>query len=218
MRMLTFYYHPLSPIARRVWLCLLEKNLEFEGRVVQLHLKEQLQPEFLELNPFHHVPVLVDGNVKMIESIAILDYLDARYPTPKMTPDDPVELGKMRMVQMIILNELMSVFPALMESNGVLPPEHPKAKILTTALEFLQEQLGEGHYFGGDRLNLADCVAGITLPLWRRIGVEFAAYPRLEEWMERLYTRSSWQQTEPSEEAFGQWRRFAQAMVQRAMR
>ncbi|NET52300.1 MAG: hypothetical protein F6K09_27495, partial [Merismopedia sp. SIO2A8] len=30
---------------------------------------------FLALNPFHHVPVLVDGNVRLIESLAILDYL-----------------------------------------------------------------------------------------------------------------------------------------------
>jgi glutathione S-transferase len=216
--MLTFYYHPLSPIARRVWICLLEKQLEFEVREVKLHLKEQFQPEYLALNPFHHVPALVDENVNLIESIAILDYLDARYPTPKMTPDDPVELGKMRMIQMLVLNELMSISPTLIASNGALPENHPKAEVMTTALGFLQEQLGERDYYGGDRPNLADCTVGITLPLWQRIGVDFAAYPRLVDWMGRLYERSSWQQTEPSEEAFGQWRRFAQAMVQRSGR
>ncbi len=83
--MLKFYYHPLSPISRRVLICLLEKSIEFEPVIVQLNLKEQFQPEFLALNPFHHVPVLVDGDVKLIESIAILDYLDARYPTPRMS-------------------------------------------------------------------------------------------------------------------------------------
>jgi glutathione S-transferase len=216
--MLTFYYHPLSPIARRVWICLLEKGLEFEAREVKLHLKEQLEPEFMALNPFHHVPVLIDGNVKLIESIAILDYLDARYPIPKMTPDDPAAIGKMRMIQMLVLNELMSLFPTLLESNGTIPAEHPKGQVMTRALEFLQAQLAEADYFGGDRPNLADCTVGITLPLWRRIGVSFAAYPKLEDWMGRLYGRSSWQQTEPSEEAFGQWRRYAQLMVLRATR
>jgi glutathione S-transferase len=216
--MLTFYYHPLSPIARRVWICLLEKQLEFEAREVKLHLKEQFEPEYLALNPFHHVPVLVDGNVKLIESIAILDYLDARYPNPKMTPDDPAELGKMRMIQMVVVNELMSVFPAIIAEKGGLPEDHPKAQTLVTAQEFLQEQLGEGDYFGGDRLNLADCVAGVTLPLLRRVGADFTGYPTLLEWMGRLQGRSSWQVSEPSEEAFGNWRRYVQLMVQRSRR
>lgn len=57
--MLTFYYHPLSPVARRVWLFLLEKEIPFHPVVVDLR-QEQFTPEFLTLNPFHHVPVIVD--------------------------------------------------------------------------------------------------------------------------------------------------------------
>ena len=111
--MLTFYYHPLSPIARRVWICLLEKQIPFEPKIVKLQHKEQFEPEFLALNPFHHVPVIVERDVKLIESIAILDYLDRAYPTPPMSLDNPAALGKMRMVQMAIANELMPTFPAI---------------------------------------------------------------------------------------------------------
>ena len=77
--MLTFYYHPLSPVARRVWLALLEKQIPFHPVLVDLR-GEQNQPEFLALNPFHHVPVIVENDLRLIESLAILDYLEKRYP------------------------------------------------------------------------------------------------------------------------------------------
>jgi glutathione S-transferase len=216
--MLTFYYHPLSPIARRVWIALLEKELEFKERIVKLNEQEQLEPEFLQLNPFHHVPVLVDGDVRLIESIAILDYLDAQYPTGKMTPETPAELGRMRMIQMVIVNELMSVFPVVVTTAGKMPQSHPKTAVLDAALNFLEQQLGNDGYFGGDRVGLADCVAGVTLPLLRRIGVPMSNYPGLQSWMERLYARPSWQRTEPTEEAFGNWLRYVQLMLRKAGR
>ena len=64
--MLEFYYHPLSPLARRVWITLLEKNIKFQPIIVNLDRGEQLKPEFLQLNPFHHVPVIIDNNFKFL--------------------------------------------------------------------------------------------------------------------------------------------------------
>jgi glutathione S-transferase len=214
--MLTFYYHPLSPIARRVWICLLEKQIPFEPKIVQLQHKDQFEPEFLALNPFHHVPVIVERDVKLIESIAILDYLDRAYPTPPMSLDNPAALGKMRMVQMAIANELMPIAPAIVVAEGQLYPEHPKAQTLTAALTFLEGQLSDRYYFGGEAIDLADCVAGATLPLLRRLGVDFSEYPQLEEWMDRLCDRPSWRQTEPSADDFDRWRRWIQLMVKRS--
>jgi glutathione S-transferase len=214
--MLTFYYHPLSPIARRVWICLLEKQIPFEPKIVHLQHKQQFEPEFLVLNPFHHVPVIVDRDVRLIESIAILDYLDRAYPLPAMTPDSPADWGKMRMVQMAIVNELMPIVPALVTNDGQLPSAHPKAQTLPTALTFLQVQLGDRDYFGGEAIDLADCVAGTTLPLLLRLGVDFSDYPQLKQWLERLNARPSWQQTASTSEDFDRWRRWIQLMVKRS--
>ena len=99
--MLKLYYHPLSPLARRVWISLLEKKLEFEPIVVNLDRGEQLKPEFLELNPFHHVPILVDEDFRIIESLAIMDYLEAKYPEISLLPSDPKTLAKVKMAQMV---------------------------------------------------------------------------------------------------------------------
>ncbi|MBF2022554.1 MAG: glutathione S-transferase family protein [Hydrococcus sp. C42_A2020_068] len=47
--MLKFYYNPISPIARRVWIVLLEKNIPFESVLVNLN-GDKFQPEFLAIN------------------------------------------------------------------------------------------------------------------------------------------------------------------------
>jgi glutathione S-transferase len=62
--MLKLYYARPSAYARPVWLALLEKQLTFELIPVDLSGK-QFEPEFLALNPFSHVPVLVDGDFRV---------------------------------------------------------------------------------------------------------------------------------------------------------
>ena len=94
--MLTFYHTPLSINSRRVWVALLEKELPFEEHVVSL-AGDQFKPDFLSLNPFHHIPVLVDDGFTVIESFAILDYLEAKYPEKSLVPTTPEGVATMRM-------------------------------------------------------------------------------------------------------------------------
>ncbi|MGB3613950.1 MAG: glutathione S-transferase family protein [Elainellaceae cyanobacterium] len=209
--MLTFYYHPLSPIARRVWLALLEKQLTFELIEVNLKSGEQHQPEFSALNPFHHVPVLTDGDLTLVESLAILDYLDAKFPERSLSPTAPEAMARMRMVQMVIANELMTKLPLLVAD----PKAEALSQQLNTAFTFLSAQLGEQPYFGGASLSLADVVAGATLPLMCRLGVSFASYPTLEQWRSHIVQRPAWQQTTPSDAALVQWQRWVGMMVRR---
>ena len=108
--MLRFYYHPLSPISRRVWIALLEKALPFEPILVNLN-GEQRKPKFLALNPFQHVPVLVDGELRVLESVAIMDYLEAKYPEPSLMPQSPEAIAQTRMVQLVTMNELTTKLP-----------------------------------------------------------------------------------------------------------
>lgn len=104
--MLKLYHTAISANSRRVWIALLEKEIPFE--LVSLKLDgDQFQPEFLAINPFHHIPVLVDDDFRLIESLAILDYLEAKYPTPAMLPTDAQDLATVRMVEMVTNNELL---------------------------------------------------------------------------------------------------------------
>lgn len=213
--MLKFYHNSLSPNSRRVWVALLEKNIPFE--VVQLNLDgDQFQPEFLAINPFHHIPVLVDDDFKVVESLAILDYLEAKYPTPAMLPIDAT-LATVRIVEMVTINVVPAITPLLRQMMGFRggdPQQLEQSKQKAgTVLTFFENLLGEHPYFGDDRITLAEVVAGTTVPMLPTTGVPLDDYPKLSAWCDRLLQRSAWQTTEPSPEAIAAIKSRLEALI-----
>jgi glutathione S-transferase len=202
--MLTLYHHPLSANSRRIWIMLLEKTLPFE--LVTLKLDgDQFQAEFLTLNPFHQVPVLVDDGFRVIESLAILDYLEAKYPTPAMLPTTPQELAIARMVQQVTLNALKNALtPLTYQAIGVAIYESQQLDAakqeLDTTLRFLEQLLGDRPYFGSDTLTLADITASPSVLSCHHLDIPLHPYPTLKAWCDRLMQRPAWQMTEPSAE------------------
>ncbi len=76
--------------SRRVRLCLAEKGLTFESRLVDLTKMEQHSPEYLKLNPLGVIPLLVlDDGRSLFESGTICEYLDETYPDPPLMPRTP---------------------------------------------------------------------------------------------------------------------------------
>ncbi|KAM4126252.1 hypothetical protein ACB094_01G373700 [Castanea mollissima] len=69
-----------STCSFRVRIALNFKGLKYEYKSVNLLKGEQLNPEFIKLNPSGNVPVLVDGDTVVADSLAILMYLEDRYP------------------------------------------------------------------------------------------------------------------------------------------
>ncbi|HTP83702.1 MAG TPA: glutathione S-transferase family protein [Alphaproteobacteria bacterium] len=95
--MLKLYNAPHSTCSQKVRICLAEKGLAFED--IRLDLgkgREHLKPEYLNLNPNGVVPTLVDGDDVITDSSVICEYLDEKYPQPRLTPDDPAERARMR--------------------------------------------------------------------------------------------------------------------------
>ncbi len=201
--MIKLYHVPLSFNSRRIWITLLEKGLDFELIEMQLN-GDQMTPEFVKLNPFHHIPVLTDGDFRVIESFAILDYLEAKYPTPPLLPKNPESLAIVKMVQMVIVNEFVGLgMQPLMRKSMLLgeisDEQLEKAQKQTaTVLNFLEELLGENPFFGGDHLSLADIVAGTTIPWLNMLGFSLNSYPKIQAWIANLNQRESWQKTEPT--------------------
>jgi glutathione S-transferase len=202
--MLTLYHEPISPNSRRVWITLLEKGLEFE--LVEIKLDgEQFKPDFLAISPFHHIPALVDDGFNIVESLAILDYLEAKYPTPAMLPKDAKDLAVVRMVQLVSVNELMPAVFALTPQMLGLPGGDPekieqaKQKV-ATVLKFFENLLDNRPYFGSQDLTLAEVVAGTIIPWLPRGGVSLSEYIKLSAWCDRLMARPAWQATEATPE------------------
>jgi glutathione S-transferase len=215
--MLKFYYNPLSPMARRVWITLLEKNIPFEGILMNLD-GDQLQPEYLEINPFHQIPVVEDEGFRLIESLAILDYLEAKYPTPAMLPREPQALAIVRMVQMVTSNELFSKMVSLIYEKADSPRSIKAKQQIDQVLKLFADILGKNSYFGGEQITLGDIVAGDAVILLPHLGIDIGMYPTLDEWCDRLMQREVWRNTARSTQQVEQFQRRLKILVKMRMR
>jgi len=74
------------PFGQKVRIVLAEKGLSYELIEVDLAQGEQRRPEFLRLNPFARVPVLVDEDSTIYDSTIIAEYLEDEYPEPPLLP------------------------------------------------------------------------------------------------------------------------------------
>ena len=87
------YWGSGSPFAWRVLLALEYKRLPYVSHLLQFSRQEHKSPQMLALNPRGRVPVLKDGDYVCFESLAILYYLDLKYPQPPLFGRTPEEAG-----------------------------------------------------------------------------------------------------------------------------
>lgn len=93
MKLYTYYR---STAAYRVRIALNLKGLSYEAVPVHLRLARHRTPEYLQLNPQGLIPALeVDGSV-LSQSLAIIEYLEERYPDPPLLPADPLARARVR--------------------------------------------------------------------------------------------------------------------------
>jgi glutathione S-transferase len=204
-------------MARRVWRGLLEKQIEFEPIVVNLN-GDQMEPEYLELNPFHHIPIIVDDDFRVIESLAILDYLEAKYPAPALLPKEAQAIATVKMVQLVSSNELLPKAISFIFKEQDSPIHIQAKQHIDTVFKFFTATLGENLYFGGSTLSLADIVAGTDISLVAKSGFNLSDYPKLNEWYERLMQREAWHNTELSTEEFEQFKKVFLIIQSRKIR
>ena len=103
MTRLVLYNAPQSTCSQRVRFTMNAKALAFEEVRLDLFAGDQLEPDYLALNPNGVVPTLVDDGAAIIDSSVILEYLDEVFPEPvSFTPEDPLSRARMRaMIQFI---------------------------------------------------------------------------------------------------------------------
>ena len=97
MRDLVLYDFGNSVCCQKVRITLVEKGLTWEARRVDLFKTEQYDPKYLKLNPKGVVPTLVHGEIPVIESTLICEYIDEAFPEPPLMPKDPAGRTRMRL-------------------------------------------------------------------------------------------------------------------------
>ncbi|ALM87083.1 glutathione S-transferase [Bordetella sp. N] len=94
------------------YVALVEKNLDFELRLVDLELGEQRMAPFLCRSPAGKVPVLAHDDFYLTESSAIVEYLEDAFPAPghaAICPADPQKRARMRQVQAWLRSDLSAL-------------------------------------------------------------------------------------------------------------
>lgn len=217
--MLKFYYSRLSVNARRVWVTLLEKELEFEPILMKLN-GDQFEEEFIKINPFHHIPVLIDEDFTVFESLAILDYLEAKYPQPSFLPTEAQALAKVRTIELVTVNQLPPASIILMKDMLNVPVEAKKLEqakqAMATVLEYFEANLTDSEpYFLGEKFSYADIVAGTAVASIPLLGIPLEPYQKVYQWYDNLDQRASWQKTAPTIEEIEASKNIIKAILQK---
>ncbi|ASC70110.1 glutathione S-transferase [Halomicronema hongdechloris C2206] len=92
--MITLYGHEMSGNSYKVRLLLELLQLDYDWAAVDLMQGEHKSPEYLALNPFGQVPLLIDGDMKLADAQAILVYLARQYGGEQWLPMDAVALAQ----------------------------------------------------------------------------------------------------------------------------
>lgn len=196
---------------RVVWL-LEELGVEYRLRPVDLLADLRNDPEFLAINPAGFIPAMQDGDVTMVESIAIMEYLLARYGPSPLAPQ-PGDAAFPLYQQFLHLGEAGLAVPA----NAVfvsrhLAPESERDNFLTrwalqtfnSRLGLVRRQLERTAYLAGEKFSAADISVTYALEMASR-HTTLQCGPLERDYVARTTSRPAYQRAMATCHATRQW-------------
>jgi glutathione S-transferase len=191
------YDHLDCPYGMKVRIVLAEKEMDFELIEVDLKVGQQRQPEFLRLNPFGKVPVLVDEDCVIYDSTIINEYLDDEYPEPALRPVDSDARARVRLLEDYA--DTAFTLPAMAiqveQTKGMLERDEGRLEtargVVTRGIEMLNRELEGREYLAGE-FSLADVAFAPMALQFERLGTRLdPALKNVRGWLARLGARQS---------------------------
>ena len=210
------YWASGSPYSWRVLLALEHKGLDYRAHLLSIDMQEHKSPHMLALNPRGRVPTLKDGDYVVFESLAVLYYLDRKYPPRPLFGDSPEEGAVIMRVccefQAYIEDHVMRIVRAVLMRRG-----DPNSDEVTHSMHMaageartIEMRLSKGDWIVGDKPGAADYMIypGIKLllralarPEARELSSRFmpveANYPALGRWLKRVEALPGYERTYP---------------------
>lgn len=204
--MIDVYWGSGSPYSWRVLLALEHKRLEYRSHLLQFSLQEHKAPHIVAMNPRGRLPIVKHDDYVVFESVAVLYYLDLKYPEPPIFGRTAEEAGViMRVIcefEAYAEDHLMKIVRALFESgvNEANIGELTRAMLaVASEARTIEGRLSRGDWIVGDAYSAADMVIfpaiQVLLRALKKPGAGVLAsrflpvevnYPALGRWLDRV--------------------------------
>ena len=185
----------LSSASYRVRIALNLKGLQYETRSYKLRAGDQRASSYLALNPAGLVPTLEADGLVITQSLAIVDYLDATRPEPRLIPSDPAERARVLAIVYTItcdIHPLNNLRVLLYLETVLSQDEHARDGWYSTwvtagftAIESMLRARSETPFISGNAPGIAEVCLVPQVFNARRFKVDLSPFPRLVEAADR---------------------------------
>ena len=204
---LVIYGSPVSPFVRKAAAVCIEKDVPLEIEAVNVFDPPQW---FRDISPLKRIPVLRDRSIAedgvagtIADSSAICAYIEKKHPEPALYPAEPYAYGRALFVEEYADSSLAAtgglgifrpIFFAAMQGQE---PDLDKARKtwaeeIPPLLTWLDGALGDGEFYAGDALSIADITVTCVLDQIALVGeLSLDKYPALAAHHARMHSRDS---------------------------
>jgi len=197
--MITLYDYPQCPFCRKTRVALAEKEIEYKRIIVDLRKKEQKKEEFLKLNPYGKVPVLVDNSTVIYESSVINEYLDEKYPEPPLMPSEPSERARVRILADFCESRFHTPWFNIYLQMTFKTEDKRDKELIEESKHELNEHLScinevlEGREYLAGGYSLADIAFTPRVAMFDSLNIQIPPeFKNVTEWMDRIKSRPSY--------------------------
>lgn len=199
-----------SSASYRVRIILGLKNVQANQVPVNIRVMEHKNDAYVRNNPSASVPMLDDNGFHLGQSLAIADYLDARFPEPRLLPADPAKRARVLEVANLIACDIhplnnLRVLKYLTKELGVSDEQktawynHWIAEGFTS-LEALLERAGSQNFCFDEQVSLADCCLVPQVANALRMQCDLTPYKRVMAVYNHCNTLPAFQQAAPAKQ------------------
>ena len=201
-----FYTYPASANCRKVAAVAKELGLELEEKFVDFGKGEHRSPEFLKINPNGKLPTLVDGDLNLWESNAIMGYLCSKVDSTDLWPKSNARYDIMRWMywELAHWGPPCDTFAFENVLKGMFNLGDPDAAVLEKATEDFKKYASvlEGHlegrkFLAGDKPTIADIAVASHLTYAVPAKIPTEGFKRINAWNAALNEVPGWRDTAP---------------------
>ncbi|MFW6093190.1 MAG: glutathione S-transferase family protein [Pseudomonadota bacterium] len=181
-----------------------EKGLSYRVERVKVGDIWKKTREVLEQNPLGKVPWIDDEDTRVYDSTVINEYLEDRYPMPRLLPEDPLERARVRALEnygdeIVLSGPLPRIWMPWWspeEQRNHEDMAHAREALRSRALPFLEQSLEGREYLGGG-FTLADAPFMALAMVLQVDGMSLDGFPNFEAYLTRLRQRPSYRAIDP---------------------